>query len=221
MPAGYLPAKIVSFAAFALNFNTLMTATPAKYGFTAGDAAALNVAYVTFNNAYAVSQNAGTRTSPAIAATQAARNALTVVIRNMARLVQANAGVADADKQALGLPIHDTTPTPTPAPATSPIIGIVAATPGELTATYRDQNSTPQSRAKPVGVKFLEVHMFAGTTAPASEAATPYLMDVTRTPFAIPTQPGDAGKTAFVYARWKNAKGQVGPWSALSQFTIP
>lgn len=220
MSTSYIPPKIVAFAAWALNFNTLIVATPAKYGFTAGDAANLNVAYQAFAAAFAVSGNAATRTSPAVAATQAARNALTVVIRNMAKLVQANAGVADNDKIGLGLPIHDTRPTLTPPPATSPIIGVVGATPGQLTCTYRDQNSTPKSRSKPVGVKFLELHVLAGTTAPATAEATPYNCDVTRTPFVLNFSEADAGKTAFIYGRWKNTKGQVGPWSAMSQFVI-
>jgi hypothetical protein len=221
MPTSYLPAKLVQFSAFALNFSTLISATPSKYGFVAGDAAALATAYSTFAAAYTTSQNAGTRTSPAVAATQQARNALSVIIRNMARLVQSNMGVADADRQALGLPIRDSKPTVTPPPATFPILGVVGGTPRQLTVTYRDQNSTPKSRMKPAGVTALEVHVLAAATAPASAEATPFFGDVTRTPFALDFEEADVGKTAFIYARWKNRKGQTGPWSALSQFVIP
>ena len=181
----------------------------------AGESAAITAAQIDFSGKYAISSALGTRTSVTINDTQTARNSLSALIRTSVRQILANAGVLDANKVALGLTIRDTHPTKIPAPATSPVLGLVGATPGQLTLTFRDTGSSLKSRSRPAGVLMLELHMFLGTTAPATPAATPYFEDVTRSPFAIDIPSGDVGKDAFLYGRWKNAKGQVGPWSAL------
>ena len=141
------------------------------------------------------------------------------MVRAYSRLIFANGGVLDADKLALGLVIRDIHPTVIPAPATSPVVALVGATPGELTLTFRDQGSPVKSRAKPTGVTSLEFHILYGTTAPATPEATPYFLDETRSPFAVTNPSGSDGKTAFIYGRWKNLKGQTGPWSTMLSTT--
>ena len=215
MPASYLPLRLADYATWTLNFATLLTANPALYGLTAGDAAAVQGAYDDFAAAYAISSAPESRTSVTVAATQAARNALSAILRAYVRIILANAGVLDESKVALGLTIRDTHPTAIPAPATSPVLGLVGATPGQLTLTFRDTGSSLKSRARPAGVLMLELHMFLGTTAPATADATPYFADITRSPFAVNIPGADVGKDAFLYGRWKNAKGEVGPWSAM------
>lgn len=215
MPASYLPLRIAPYDTWALNFATLLTADPALYGLSAGDAAAVQAAYNDFAAKYAISSSLATRTSVTINDTQTSRNALSATIRAYVRLILANAGVTDGNKTALGLTIRDTHPTRIPAPGTAPVLGLIGATPGVLTLTFRDTGSSLKSRSRPAGVLMLELHMFLGTTTPATPEATPYFEDITRSPFAIDIPGADVGKDAFLYGRWKNAKGQVGPWSAL------
>jgi hypothetical protein len=214
MSTSYLPVKISLFSAWLANFSALLTASPATYGVTSGDAAAIAASKVTFDAAYAVSSVKATRTSQNVQTTQTARNATTVLVRAAARNILANSGVLDASKLALGLIIRDTVPSRIPVPQTSPVLGLVGATPGELTLTYRDQNASPKSRAKPAGVASLELHAFFGTVAPATPAATPFFRNVTRSPFAITCPSGSAGQDVWLYGRWVNAKGEAGPWSA-------
>jgi hypothetical protein len=215
MPANYIPAKLNAFKNFALNFSTLLSATPGVYGLVAGDAASVAAAYLDFSTKYATSSSNATRTPVAVAATQTSRNALSVLIRAFSRIILANSGVADSDKTALGLNIHDTLPTPIPAPGTAPVLGLVGATPGVVTLTFRDTGSSLKSRSKPAGVAGLELHALFGSVAPATPAATPFLEDHTRSPFAVNCPSGSAGQTVWLYGRWKNAKGWTGPWSAL------
>jgi hypothetical protein len=215
MPASYLPLRIAPYSIWVAAFAALLTADPALYGLTAGDAAAVQAAADDFAVKYGISSTLGTRTRVTIADTQASRNALSATIRSYVRLILANAGVLDANKTALGLTIRDVHPTPIPPPATSPVLGLVGATPGQLTLTFRDTGSSLKSRSRPAGVLMLELHMFLGTVAPATPDATPYFADITRSPFAIDIPGADVGKDAFLYGRWKNAKGEVGPWSAL------
>ena len=215
MPASFIPLKLAAYAAWMLNFSAQLTAAPATFGLVAGDAATVAVAYSAFSAAYAISTNPATRTSVTVGTTQTTRNALSTLVRTYAKLIQSNAGVSDANRVAIGLPIHDTHPTAIPAPGTAPVLALTGATPGILTLTFRDTGSSIKSRSRPAGVLSLELHALYATTAPASADATPYARDVTRSPFALAVAPGDVGKDAYLYGRWKNAKGQVGPWSAL------
>ena len=215
MPGSYIPLKIAIYAAWMLNFSTKLTAAPATYGLVAGDASAVAAQYSVFSAAYAISSAPATRTSVTVANTQTSRNALSILVRNYARIILANSGVADSDKTALGLTIKDTHPTPIPTPGTSPVIAFVGATPGQLTLTFRDTGSSLKSRSKPAGVTALQMFILFATTAPATPDATPFFGLVTRSPFAVDVPPADVGKDAWIYGRWLNAKGKPGPWSAL------
>ena len=71
--APYIPAKDALFAAWLLNFSTLLTASPVTYGLTAPDAVTVAGVNGTFQAAYATATNPATRTSGAVAATDVAR----------------------------------------------------------------------------------------------------------------------------------------------------
>jgi hypothetical protein len=220
MPVSYLPQPLPAFDAWSQNFSSKVTLSPATYGLIAADAVAIAAQTAAFHTAYAVSTAPATRTKVTVQATQTARNTLTATIRSYGRLVLANAGVLDSDKVALGLHIRDVVNTPIPTPATSPVVTIVGATPGQLTAGFRDSMAAPKIKAKPFGVTALELRVFFGTVAPVSPAATPFAKLVTRSPFAIDTSGATPGQTAFVYGRWVTAKGLQGPFSALAQSVV-
>ena len=120
MPISYLPQRISAFKTWVLNFSGLLSASPATYGLTAGDAAAVAASYAIFAAAYALSSSLSTRTPVTVAAAQTARNNLTILLRSYVRLILANAGVLDSNKTALGLTIRDAHPTRIPAPGTAP-----------------------------------------------------------------------------------------------------
>ena len=219
MSTSYIPAKIASYNSWMSNFSSLITANPPLYGLTAGDAAAVAAAYLDFGTKYGLSSSKATRTPAAVADTQAARNALTLLVRGYARLVIANNGVSDANKTALGLTIRDLHPSAVPTPNTSPVLGLIGCTPGQISLTYRDQNASIKSRAKPAGVSALELYILYGTAAPSTPEATPFFGLVTRSPFAVTNPSGSDGKSAFIYGRWINGKGLPGPWSAMLETT--
>jgi hypothetical protein len=216
MPSNYLPQPLPAFAAFSLNFAALITASPSTYGLVAGDAAVIQAGDDLFQSNYVISTTPATRTKVTVQATVDARNSQVQIIRAYGRLILANQGVADSDKTSLGLHLRDPVNTPIPAPSTAPVISIVGASPGVLTCTSRDAMSSPGVKAKPFGAIQLLVYALFGTTAPATPAATPFFGAFTKTPFALASTGGTPGQTAFLYGRWANAKGQVGPWSALT-----
>lgn len=220
MATNYLPQPLSDFQLWADNFRDLIAASPTTYGLVAGDATTISTAINAFDTAYALSTAPGTRTKVTVQATVDARNAAVAVIRSYGRLILANAGVLDADKVDLGLHLRDAVNTPIPAPSTAPVVAVIGATPGVLTCTSRDSMSDPTVKAKPFGATQLMVHVHFGTTAPVTPSAAPWRANYTKTPFAIDTTPGTPGQTAYIYGRWQNQKGEVGPWSALATSII-
>jgi hypothetical protein len=134
-------------------------------------------------------------------------------------IIKANPAITDGQLALLGLTVDDPTPTPVPAPVTSPILTIVAATPLQHTLRFADQ-ATPDSRAKPFGAKFLEVHVTVAAAPAVDPDASPFHGDFTRQPVAIDYDAGDVGKSATVFGRWKTATGLVGPWSLGVSMTV-
>lgn len=215
MSSSWLPNKLGVLNTFATNFSTLITASPAKYGLLAADATAIAAAVAAYTAAYTAATTDNTRTKVTVATLATQRAALSVLMRSYGRVIRANAGVADNDKIALGLVVPSYQPSPVPAPSTMPILGIIGSTPGEITLSYRDQNSTPKSRAKPAGVAWLELRASVSTSVVSDPATLEAAGTYTVTPFVLTTAAGDKGKTTYIAARWVNRKGQCGPWSAI------
>lgn len=216
MASSYLPQKLSEFATWFLNFASLITASPTTYGVTAGDAASIQASYDAFAAAYAISTSPTTRSPTTVQDTITARNTSVQIIRAYGRLILANQGVADADKVALGLHIRDAVNTPIPAPLTNPLLTLVGATPGQITAQYRDSAASPGIKAKPFGAAAMQLFVSIGTVAPITPGATPFQKLVTKSPFFVDTSGGTPGQTAFIYGRWVTARGLVGPWSPLA-----
>ena len=220
MAAPYIPPKEASLDAWALNFSTLLTASPATYGATAGDAANIAAFYATWHAAYLVTTNPATKTKPSVASKNAAKASLLANIRPLAQFIANNPGVTNANKEALGLNLHGSTgPTPIPAPSTSPILAIIAATPGQMTLRYADQN-TPDKRAKAPGTAGLELHAATSATVITDPSTIPFVGVATKQPYALNWSSSDKGKTAYIAGRWVTGTGLVGPWSAIVTYIV-
>lgn len=217
---GYLPQPLPAFSTWFLNFSSLITANPALYGLVAGDAATIQGAYDAFAAAYAISTAPTTRSPTTVQTTITARNTGVQIIRGYARIILANAGVADSDKTALGLKIRDTVNTPIPAPLTNPVITVIGCTPGQITARYHDSSMSTNIKAKPFGAAQMQLFVAFGTVAPVNPAATPFYGVVTKAPFPINCPAGSAGQMAFIYGRWVTQRGLIGPWSPLAQTAV-
>lgn len=211
----YLPQALAELQLWADNFATLISATPALYGLTAGDAASIQAVVDAYDAAYIASTSPGTRTPVTVQATVDARNAMVAVIRNYARLVLANSGVSDSNKTDLGLIIRDPVNTPVPIPGTNPVLNLVGVTPGQITLGYQDSAVIGTSKAKPFGATQMLVYVMFGMVAPATPGATPFNKVVTKSPFFVDTVAAATGQSAYIYARWSTAKGLLGPWSPL------
>jgi hypothetical protein len=223
----YIPPRDVDLVTWADNFSALITAAPATYGLVAGDATIIAAAVVAWDAAYALAVNPTTRTPTTVAAKNTAKQAMLPILRTYASQIRLNAGVADADKIALGLNLPNNNPSPIPAPSTQPILNVTNAEPLRHVMRFRDTGSPSSSRAKAPNTIGMELWRFIGT-APATDptTATFYGMAV-KVPFNSEFTSDDAGKLATYFGRWANRAGSagnnialVGPWSAAITQTI-
>jgi hypothetical protein len=219
MSGSYLPVREALLAAWAVNFSTLLTATPADFGLLAPDAVTVAGVVNDFSAALTAATNPATRTSITIDAKDTAKAAMVNVLRRYAMRIKMDETVADEDKLAIGVGIRDFVPTPIAAPVTFPMVNVAAA--GPLTHELRfADNLTPDSRAKPAGAIGMQLFRSVGVVPPGTPLAAQFLSFVTKQPYTSSFVAGDLGKTAYYYARWQTRTGLVGPWSVVSSFVI-
>lgn len=218
MQAPYIPAPDALFALWLANFAALITATPTDYGLVSGDATVIQAVADDFAAAYALAINPATRTAPTIADKDTARSSATATVRPYAVTISRNAGVSDSLKLGVGVNLPPTTRTPVPPPTTAPTLSHVASIGGQITIGYSDA-ATPLSKAKPPGASAMELRMQIGTAVSVSPDDAPLYGLVSKSPVNVATDPGDVGKVATLFGRWRTKSGpagqsQVGPWSA-------
>lgn len=217
MATPYIPPRDADFAAWLLNFATLIAASPTAYGLIASDATAISAQNTDFQAAYTSATNPTTRTSATVAAKDVARLNAQAVVRPYAMRVRNNTTVSDALKVGLGLTIPSTVPTPVPPPSTAPEIGLRQAIVGQMTLTYKEPGFA--GKAKPYGVIGAEFARAIGTVPAVDPTQATVWGTATKSPFAMAFAPADAGKTVTLFARWITRSGpggvaQRGPWSA-------
>ena len=97
--AGYIPQRDSLLLPWALNFSTLITASPATYGLLAGDATAIAAVYSAYNTAYGLAINPATRTPVTVANKDTAKITMLATIRPYAQSISLNAGVSPANRR--------------------------------------------------------------------------------------------------------------------------
>lgn len=221
MQAPYIPPKDADLVSWAQNFADLISASPATYGLTSGQAATIAAANVTWQAAYATAINPSTRTKPSVADKDAAKAAFLGIARPFAILIRNNQGVSNMDKLDLGLNVPDQTPTPIPVPTSSPGMVFVAATPLQHTLRFNDANNPTQRGKKPDGAIGIEVYRTVGVAPTSDPDAASYIGTYTQNPIAVDFVSGDRTKYATYFARFVIRARPVGtagaaprgPWS--------
>jgi hypothetical protein len=213
----YIPPRDADFDNWIVNFDSLITASPADYGLTAPDAVIIAGVTTTWSNAYALAIDPGTRTAPTVAAKDTARASAEATVRPFAINVRNNASVTDLDKVALGLTIPSLTPTPIPAPIVAPSIALLAATVLSMRMTHKQPGAA--GKEKPFGAIGVELHISVGLVPAVDPQQAAYWNTVTKSPFIVPFSAADQGKVATFFGRYVTRSGpgglaQKGPWSA-------
>ena len=128
-----------------------------------------------------------------------------------------------AEVLAAGVTPASTTRTASVAPTTQPVLAISPDNRLQHKVTWTDE-TTPGSRAKPTGVKDLELRVAItaqGQPAPADpDAYTYYRVNDPASPNLVTYEPTEAGKLAWMIGAWTSTRGERGPWSAAVSETV-
>ncbi|MEX0776792.1 MAG: hypothetical protein WD042_13900 [Phycisphaeraceae bacterium] len=223
MARDYLPRRDEEVLAWMKRFAGGIAAQPGAYMLSAGDAATIQGAVQAFAQAYAPAMTPGTRTPVAVNRKDATRNAAEQVCRQYYSIIKPNGGVSDACKIEIGVRPMNPGRSRIACPQSSPLLSIVAATPGGQVLRYRDTN-TPDSRAKPFGAMQIQVMVHVGDEPAGPGAAERpggrLAGQFTSNPITVSFGHEDDRRKATYYARWVSRRGEVGPWSAPVSMSI-
>ncbi|MDR1864384.1 MAG: hypothetical protein LBR08_02315 [Bacteroidales bacterium] len=167
--------------------------------------------------AYALTLKPETRNTVTIREKDDARKALKTSLRRIVKAyLIANPEVTDADRDRLGIPIHDTTPSTVPPPAVAPVISVDFSNYQRHIIHVKDI----LGKARPEYAHGFEMWGKVGGEPPTEESDYRYAGFSTKSPFTIDYPIADRGKTVYYRCHWVNAKNQPGPWSAVVQAII-
>ena len=219
----YIPAADADFANWITNFDTLLTANPGTFGLDPADAVIVAGVTATWDAAYLAAIDPATRTTPTIAAKDAARASAEAVIRPYAVEISRSASVTNLDKAAIGVTIPSITPTPIPAPVDPVELGLQSAMPLNMLLSYKVPGSVGKS--KPFGSTGVEIWRSVGAVAATDPAQTFFNNRVTKSPFNQNFDAADQGKIVTYFARFTTQSGpagisQFGPWSPPFVLTV-
>ncbi len=208
----YLPTNSAELSAFAENLYAKVSGAPGNYGLTATDMIKLD------NSKNEFKTSLGDHTIKRIAAGVARilkddnQTSLEDMLRALVKIIQSNPTTTNEMRGDLQITIPDTTATPTPAPDAMPVVSIDTLVPLRHHIVFSGETS----RAKPKGVRALEIWLKLGGDATGNEADYQFLAQDTDTPYIKQFNAADSGKQAHYLFCWVNAKGERGPWQMAS-----
>ncbi len=227
MPNRFLPTREAQLDNWLANFGTLIVDTPTRYGLAPADGAAIKDAFDAWHAAYLAATSPTTRTRGTVKTKDNRKRDVLKVVRAYANTIRVNPAVSTALKLGLGLHVRGASGegkasgggSTIPAPATAPLIALIAMSQGthDLRATDLE---TSGRRAKPAGAVGLLLFRAVGATPTTDPEEARFLSFVTRGQYQSRFGPEHKGKTATYFARWTNAKGEVGPWSHATSMAI-
>ncbi|MEX0776999.1 MAG: hypothetical protein WD042_14940 [Phycisphaeraceae bacterium] len=212
MAQSYIPGQDAASLQWMQAFAGGIAASPSTYMLAAADATAISNAVGAFAAALATAVDPQTRTPVTVNVKDTARNAAEQICRQYAVVIKNNGGISDAAKIAIGVRPVNPSREPIPCPQSSPLLNVIAATPGAQTVRYSD-TSTPDSKSKPFGASELQLFIAIGDAPTVDEDAAQFYGKFTRNPVGVAFAPQDDGKVATYFARWASRRGEVGPWS--------
>ncbi len=196
----------------------LVPANTTRFGVSATNKNNLTTGLASWNTAFGLTQNPDTCTKTAIENKNVADKNMQTVMRAIFNDIPESV-LTNQDRTTLNLPVTDKHSTPAPVPSTRPNVMINAANRLEHGLSVKDE-STPNSSAKPDGVRGCQIWMKVGGEAPADVKEMRYVATITKSPFINHFDGADAGKVIYYWARWENTRSETGPWSTMVAATV-
>ncbi len=217
--ADFIPKADPEFNDWFIAFCDYFIINFAALGFTSTEKNAIQAAknsWVTDYGAHITEQNTASGIAHTKSTTRANGEAL---VRQLSGTMQSNPVITDAQKAALDITIPKTTKTPSSVPTTRPIGKVDNRNRLEHIISFFDE-ATPNSKAKPAGVRACEIWEKIGGAAPTGPQEVTYVVADTKTPYNNTFPDSDAGKTVHYMLRWVNTRNEPGPWSETISVTI-
>jgi hypothetical protein len=219
----YLPTRKASLRAWATNFSSKLTLTPALFGLLPADAVIVSTATNLWIAAYDVTQSPSTKTAASVAAADQLQADYLGIVRPVATRISANDGVTDASKTSIGVTVRSELRSPVSAPGFAPQLELDGVSHGSARLRYLNVE-TPDSKAAPLGCAGVQVGIHYGVSAASSPGKADEVCRKTKSPFALNTQ-AYSGLICTVFTRWETARGHQGqtqysPWSAPVSFPV-
>jgi hypothetical protein len=214
----YIPRKDSELVPWSANFTSQIETNAVAWSITTEEVAALRAANNSFAALHAKADSPAS-SSIVVEEKNAARAVLEGIIRTLAGFRLKNPIITDANRTALGLHIHDTTPSNIPVPTTRPEIDIDVVDFRRIKVIFHDMGS--DSNAKPYGINGAVIIYAVLDAPPADHSALTRSVLATRTPHVLEFPEEDRGKTVYVAICWQNEKGEKGPFSGIESAIVP
>lgn len=219
MAGDYLPRTDAALAAWTQNFVDVVNANLAAYGVTALEVQPIENSLTIFEGAL---QSQLAAIADAQSKTQLKDDQRAILegqIRPLVRKIQAHPTVGDPMRAAAGITVPDTDPTPVGPPTTAPKGTVDTSQRLRHTIHFTDV-TTPNSKAKPAGVRGVEIWVKIGEPLPTDPSELSFITLDSRTPHVIDFDGEDGGKMATYWLRWVSTRGEPGPWGQFVCATI-
>ncbi|MBX3395266.1 MAG: hypothetical protein KF841_07845 [Phycisphaerae bacterium] len=221
-PHDFIPRRDGDFDAWQKNYVAYAIANSPALGLSHADVDALEDLQTGWRKKLDQNTEALALAEASTAAKRDARAAFEQFIRSLSARIRATPTIDDAERAALGLSLVSGPPSAATAPCTFPVLSLAGA--DRLIHRVRFADSEmPLRKARPRGTVGAELRLILlppGATPPADPADFDFLQLATRTPALVEFAAAQGGLTAHYVARWLNAKGQQGPWSATLSATV-
>lgn len=215
----YIPDSDRGAADWMDSFASALLQDPHRFGVAPATAAYVRQIVDEYLHALTVATTPPTRTTPAIATKDERRNNAKALCRDVAQQIKLNNGVSTEAKKVLGIRPRNPARRQVTAPGSSPILKIITNAGGGHLISCNDSPS-PERKAKPFGVKAIQIYKHIGKLGEQPEASVQdiemdcrFVGQFNRTPFMVKHQRGEKGRTITYWGRWISTRSETGPWS--------
>jgi hypothetical protein len=219
MAGDYIPHSDGAFLEWAKTLVAYVNPKLATFNIPAGVLTPIQTQLTAYEAAFGAAQNPN-RGKVDVLNKNETKTALESSLRGFIKAYIAyNPAVSDADKESMGLPLHDPSRSPVPPPSTIPELELDSSIIRQVTVHFKDNGS--DKRGKPHGVHGIELRWSLLEAAPASVEDLKNSAFDTASPYTFSFDEKDRGKVLYICPRWENNKGEKGPWGEIVKAIIP
>jgi hypothetical protein len=180
----------------------------------------LNDLVTKYETKYLIAIDPATRTQGAIIAKNEAKDNLEKATRDfLEEHVIYNSAITDEERVNMGLSVHKQGRTPAPVATTHPEADVKTPEPSILEFSVHDESGV--NVKKPAGQKEFEIRYGISDTPITNWKNLPEYELSSRLHFRLTFDNNDRGRILYYALRWRNTRGQAGPWSNIHNAIIP